>query len=131
MPPTAATSGDLVDLVTSTGSTTIYPTDDQVISVLQTRFRGDLPFTRIGTTNYVVVNPLKSLANTNDINAKEYEDRCYKDTSLPTVSSPKALQPHLYELSAKAYLLMRRRNESQAVVFRCVYRLYTSPMTVS
>lgn len=115
-----ASSGDLVDLVASTGSTVIYPNDDQVLAVLQTRFRGDLPFTRIGSTNYVVVNPLKSLANTNDLNARDYEERCYKDTNLPTASSPKALQPHLYELAARAYLLMRRRNESQAVIFRYV-----------
>ncbi|KAJ3555493.1 hypothetical protein NP233_g12197 [Leucocoprinus birnbaumii] len=50
--------------------------------------------------------------------AKEYEERCYKDTSLPLVDSPRPLQPHLYEQAAKVYLLMRRRQESQAVVAR-------------
>ena len=68
--------------------------------------------------NLVVVNPLKTLANVNDISAKEYEERCYKDTSVPTAGSPKALQPHLFELAAKVYLMMRQRGQSQAVLFR-------------
>ncbi|TFK33275.1 glycosyltransferase family 2 protein [Crucibulum laeve] len=114
----AIASGDLVDLVSSSGSATIYPSDDAILAVLQARFRADLPYTRIGTSNLVVVNPYKTLANVNDASAKDYEDRCYKDTSLPMVDSPRPLQPHLYELAAKVYLLMRRRNESQAVVTR-------------
>ncbi|KAF9463705.1 glycosyltransferase family 2 protein [Collybia nuda] len=114
----AVASGDLVDLVSSSGSATIYPSDDAILSVLQARFRADLPYTRIGATNLVVVNPYKTLANVNDISAKDYEDRCYKDTSLPMVDSPKPLQPHLYDMAARVYLLMRRRNESQAVLSR-------------
>ncbi|KAF5363873.1 hypothetical protein D9756_000062 [Leucocoprinus leucothites] len=114
----AIASGDLTDLVSSSASATIYPNDDALLHVLQARFRADLPYTRIGTSNLVVVNPYKSLANTNDVSAREYEDRCYKDTSLPLVDSPRPLQPHLYEQAAKVYLLMRRRQESQAVVTR-------------
>jgi chitin synthase len=114
----AVASGDLVDLVSSSGSATVYPSDDAILAVLQARFRADLPYTSIGATNLVVVNPFKTLANVNDLSAKEYEERCYKDTSLPMVDSPKPLQPHLYDLAAKVYLLMRRRNESQAVLSR-------------
>ena len=116
----AVASGDLVDLVSSSGSATIYPSDDAILTVLQARFRADLPYTRIGTTNLVAVNPYKTLANLNDLSAKEYEERCYKDTSLSLVDSPKPLQPHLYDIAAKIYLLMRRRNESQAVLSRCI-----------
>ncbi|THH06648.1 hypothetical protein EW145_g3945 [Phellinidium pouzarii] len=111
-------SGDLTDLVTSSASTTVYPTDDIVLGVLQARFRADLPYARIGSSHLVVVNPLKTLANVNDVSAKEYEERCYRDTSVPTASSPKALQPHLYELAAKVYLLMKQRQQSQAMVLR-------------
>ncbi|KAF8076925.1 glycosyltransferase family 2 protein [Lyophyllum atratum] len=114
----AVASGDLVDLVSSSGAATIYPSDDAILAVLQARFRADLPYTRIGATNLVVVNPYKTLANVNDISAKDYEERSYKDTSLPMVDSAKPLQPHLYDLAARVYLLMRRRNESQAVLAR-------------
>lgn len=116
----AIASGDLVDLVSSSGSATIYPSDDAILAVLQARFRADLPYTRVGASNLVVVNPYKTLANINDISAKEYEERCYKDTSLPMVDSPKPLQPHLYDLAARVYLVMRHRNESQALLSRYV-----------
>ncbi|KAF5369698.1 hypothetical protein D9615_010145 [Tricholomella constricta] len=114
----AIASGDLVDLVSSSGAATVYPSDDAILAVLQARFRADLPYTRIGATNFVVVNPYKTLANVNDISARDYEERCYKDTSLPMVDSPKPLQPHLYDLAARVYLLMRRRSESQAILSR-------------
>ena len=119
----AISSGDLVDLVSSSGSATIYPSDDVILSVLQARFRADLPYTRIGCSNLLVINPYKTLANVNDVSAKEYEERSYKDTSLPMLDSPRPLQPHLYDLAARVYLLMRRRNESQAVITRFVTQL--------
>ncbi|KNZ77066.1 Chitin synthase 8 [Termitomyces sp. J132] len=114
----ATASGDLGDLVSSSTTATIYPSDDAILAVLQARFRADLPYNRIGATNLVAINPYKVLANVNDISAKEYEERCYKDTSLPMVDSPKPLQPHPYDLAAKVYLLMRRRQESQALLAR-------------
>ncbi|KIJ57290.1 glycosyltransferase family 2 protein [Sphaerobolus stellatus SS14] len=115
----AVSTGDLTDLVVASSSTsTVYPSDDNVVAVLQARSRSDLPYTRIGASTLVVVNPLKVLASVNDASAQEYEERNYKDTSIPTADSPKALQPHLYDLAARVYLLMRRRKESQSVIFR-------------
>lgn len=123
----AVSSGDLSDLVASSGSTTVYPSDENILHVLHQRFRADLPYARIGAANMLVINPLKALQNTNDASAKEYEDRCYNDTSVPSASSPKALQPHLYELAANIYLLMRQRKQSQGVVFRSVFILASLP----
>lgn len=114
----AVTTGDLTDLVSSSSSATVYPSDDTILSVLQARFRADLPYSRIGATNLVVVNPYKNLANVNDVSAKEYEDRSYKDTSLPLPGANPPLPPHLYDVAARMYLVMRRRNESQSVIFR-------------
>ncbi|KAG1871344.1 glycosyltransferase family 2 protein [Suillus subalutaceus] len=114
----AASSGELTDLVLSSTPATVHPTDDSILSVLTARFRADLPYTRLGSTNLVVVNPYKTLASVNDANAKEYEERCYKDTKLGLADARRPPQPHLYEQAAKIYLLMRRRNESQAVVTR-------------
>lgn len=117
----AIASGDLVDLVSSSGSATIYPSDDIILSVLQARFRADLPYTRIGTANLVCINPYKTLANVNDVSAKDYEEQSFRDTSLPMVDSPRPLQPHLYDLAARVYLLMQRRNESQSVIARSAF----------
>lgn len=116
----AVSSGDLVDLISTSASATVYPTDDAILSVLNSRFRSDLPYSRISTSHLVVVNPYKTLANLNDVSAKEYETRCYKETSSPVPHGPAPLPPHLYELAAQIYLLMRRRNESQSVILRSV-----------
>lgn len=116
----AVNSGDLVDLISSSGSATVYPSDDAILTVLQARFRADLPYTRINTSHLVAVNPYKALANTNDASAHEYEERSYKDTSLQLAGSSPPLPPHVYDVAARMYLLMRRRTESQAVIFRCV-----------
>ncbi|KAJ3550344.1 hypothetical protein NMY22_g547 [Coprinellus aureogranulatus] len=115
----AATSGELLDLVshpsTSSTSTAIYPTDDALLSVLQARFRGDLPYTRVGSNHLVVVNPYKVLGNVNEESAREYEEKCYKDTNG---RNGEGIQPHLYDVASKVYLLMRRKKEAQAVVAR-------------
>ena len=121
----AIASGDLVDLVSSSGSATIYPSDVAILAVLQ----ADLPYTRIGSTHLVAANPYKTLTNVNDVYAKEYEERCYKDTSLPMVDSPQPLQHHLYDLAAKVYLLMRRSNQSQGVVTRSVFAIQWIPLS--
>ncbi|KAG6373915.1 glycosyltransferase family 2 protein [Boletus reticuloceps] len=113
----AVNTGDLVHLVSTSRSATVYPSDDAIVAVLNARFRSDLPYSRIGTTNLLVVNPYKTLANVNDISAREYEERCYKDTGLSLASST-LLQPHLYELAAQVYLLMRRTRQSQSVITR-------------
>ncbi|CAK5267523.1 unnamed protein product [Mycena citricolor] len=114
----AMASGDLLDLVSSSGAATIYPNDDAILAVLQARFRADLPYTRIGSTHLLVVNPLKALSSVSDASAREYEERCYKDTNLPAIDSPKPLQPHMYETACRIYLLMRRRAEPQMIIPR-------------
>ncbi|KAF9227129.1 glycosyltransferase family 2 protein [Gyrodon lividus] len=116
--PQATTSGDLADLLSVSPSATVYPTDDAILAVLSARFRADLPYARISSTGLVVVNPYKTLANVNDTSAKEYEERCYKNTKLGLGDSRRPPQPHVYELAAKIYLLMRRRTETQAVIAR-------------
>jgi chitin synthase len=119
----AVSTGELADLLaTPNAAVTVHPSDDAILQVLQQRFRADHAYTRISTHNLVLVNPYKATADTSDASAREYEERCYKDTTLSMVPgrSAPSLQPHLYDLAAKMYLLMRRRNESQSIVFRCV-----------
>lgn len=113
----ATSSGDLTDLLADA-----HLTDDALLAVLSARFRADLPFARISSTALVFLNPLKSLSIVNDASAKEYEERCYKDTRLGLADSRRPPQPHVFEQAAKIYLLMRRRAQSQAVIARYVQR---------
>jgi chitin synthase len=115
---------DLTDLISHSSSTTLFPNEDTLLSHLQSRFRADLPYTRIGATTLVSVNPLKVLANVNDATAKEYIERSYKETQ----SNGPPMQPHLYDLAAKVYLLMTRRHAPQTVLFRWAECSFISPL---
>lgn len=112
---------DLTALVSSTTNSTVYPSDDALLAVLQRRFRADAPYTRLAATTLVVVNPLRTLANLNDASAEEYRRRCYADIKWEQdrKENPEdALPPHPYELAARVYLMMRRTRQSQGIVFK-------------
>lgn len=107
---------DLTQLVV--GSTNrVYPTDDAILDVLQARFRSELGWTWIRDSTLVSVNPFRALENVNDASKRAYE-QAYRDAAQDEAAP--SLQPHVYELAARVYLMMRRRNESQSVIFRCV-----------
>ncbi|KAI6101709.1 glycosyltransferase family 2 protein [Pisolithus croceorrhizus] len=129
----AVSSGNLADLVSTSNSATVYPSDDAILAVLNTRFRSDLPYTRIGTTHLVAINPCKILSSADDATAREYQERCYRDTSL-SLQSANVLQPHIYQLATQMYLLMRRRKESQSLVMRgmtCSGKTYNARLLVN
>ncbi|QRW16570.1 chitin synthase [Rhizoctonia solani] len=102
---------DLTALISSTGGSTVYPNEETILNVLQTRFRADEPYVRIAGTTLVVVNPLKSLASVNDLSATEY-------AKLSRAVEKPQLQPHVYELAARVYAMMKRTGIPQTVVFR-------------
>ncbi|KZO98083.1 glycosyltransferase family 2 protein [Calocera viscosa TUFC12733] len=108
---------DLTELVSATSSSKVYPSEDAVVQALHTRFRADYPYTNLGSSSLVVVNPFKVLASSNDANARAYEEKSYRDTDVQLDQS-QMLQPHVYDMAAKVYLMMRRRNESQSVILR-------------
>jgi chitin synthase len=111
---------DLVLLITSTqtattNTITIYLTDDSIISLLNARFRHDLPFTRLGSTALVCVNPNKPLTENSDASMHEVAEqasdtsgRCRKDD----------MQAGAYEFATRLYLAARRWNKPQVLIFR-------------
>lgn len=113
----AAAIHQLEHLAQESGGVVVHPSEEQLAGCLLARFRADLPYTRIGSSTLVVVNPLKALANLNDASASDYVQREYADSSPGAGGT---MQPHLYELAGRVYLVMRRRVESQAVIFRYV-----------
>jgi chitin synthase len=153
--PSPSHTTHLTALITQTGSSTMYPTEDDILSVLSSRTRADLPYTYLdgahpletasasGGRTLIVVNPLKSLGNLSDLNAKDYVDK-FVDPSYASSSGSNGNgkkkgkgkagkgegegsrtahlvgteQPHLYDLAGKVWLLMQRRREDQAIVFR-------------
>ncbi len=105
---------DLTQLVTGT-TNRVYPSEDAIVDVLQARSRREMPWTWIRDSILLSINPFKVLENVNDASKRQYQ-QLYTDVS-PDESSP-TLQPHVYELAVRIYLSMRRRQESQSVIFR-------------
>lgn len=107
--------------------------------LLAARARADLPYTYLdglpsgGGKTLVMVNPLKSLGNLSDLTAREYVDKVVDPAYVAMGAGKKgkgkeeggrmaglvgADQPHLYDLAGKVWLLMQRRREDQAILFR-------------
>lgn len=116
----AASTTNLVDLVTCNANATVYPSEDAILSVLQARLRADQPYSWIGGSILLVTNPLRILSNLNESSAEDYVNRCYAKTDWQTDGRPhpaQTLPPHPYELAIRAYHAMRRTGGSQAIVF--------------
>ena len=119
----SAATNDLVSLVMSHATSTVYPSDDAIVATLQARFRAGQPYSRLGATTLVVVNPLRASRNLGDESADEYVQTAYSDTTWESQGRPHpddALPPHPYELALRAYLRMRRTQSSQAILLRWV-----------
>lgn len=122
------TKHDALSLIKDQGGVSLYPSDDELVSLLQGRFRLDLPYTRLGSSVLLVVNPLKTLANLNEASASSYAEKDW----VSTASGPKpdrSLQPHIYELAVRVFALASRTQEDQAVIFRCGQTQFASAST--
>lgn len=124
---------NLTDLITSLPRTssptpnspgpnrTVYPNDDSITALLQTRSRFEHPYTRLcqNGTEYVVVNPLRSLGSMNEEFRRQYQDVIENsEVSDDGHSRNGELQPSVYELAGRVWMLMSRRKESQSVVYQ-------------
>lgn len=91
----------------------LCPNLDDIHALLQSRFRVDLPFTKLGSSTLISVNPLKQLQSYNAQSQIEYKQNTY----LPSHS---ILQPHAYDLASRVLLSLKRKGVSQAVIYEWV-----------
>lgn len=99
----------------SDSATVAIPSPDALVQLLTQRFRHDLTATYVGDSNLVVINPLRVLGDVSEASKGEYEDRAY---ARREGRGGDQVQPHAYELACRVYLIMRRSQETQSVVFR-------------
>lgn len=102
---------DLVSLFNVGGSP---PTEEAISNLLANRYKRNLPYTQLGFSNLIVVNPYQPLELLNDATLKSYAEIGYKDLSEQKLS----LQPHVYELATRVYFHMRRTGEDQSIILR-------------
>ncbi|KAI8071740.1 chitin synthase [Gongronella butleri] len=88
------------------------PSESAILHLLHQRYKQRLPYTQLGHSTLVVVNPYQPLDLLNDATLNTYADACYRDLS----SSKPALQPHVYDLAAKVYFHMRRTGQDQSII---------------
>ncbi|KAL1916705.1 uncharacterized protein VTP21DRAFT_5409 [Calcarisporiella thermophila] len=110
-----ADEGTVADLtkLQNFSSSSGAPTDDQICYNLQTRLKRDQPYTRIGASTLVVVNPYKPLELLNDVYSEQYAEAFYRDVT----GNHYQLEPHIYELAGRVYFHLRRTGDDQAVIF--------------
>ncbi|KAI9591321.1 chitin synthase-domain-containing protein [Syncephalis fuscata] len=88
------------------------PKDADIVQALQDRYSRDTTYTRLGSRAIISVNPDRTLSNVNDATCEEYVAE-YRDTS----GQRRILEPHLFQLTANAYLHMRRTGVDQSIIF--------------
>lgn len=102
---------DLLSLYTLSGSP---PTEDAILKFLANRYSKKLPYTQLGYSTLVVINPYQQLELLNDATLNSYGEVGYRDLS----EQKPVLQPHVFDLATKVYFHMRRTGEDQSVILR-------------
>ncbi|KAK9729193.1 hypothetical protein K7432_000476 [Basidiobolus ranarum] len=86
--------------------------DDIVVQSLKQQYELGNPYIKINSSVLVSINPLQRLDIYSDEIAQKYVEACYRNTT----GNPQSLPCHIFELSAKAYLHLRRTGQDQAVI---------------
>ncbi|CAO3566593.1 unnamed protein product [Mortierella alpina] len=117
---------DLVALARQDNPNDEPPTQETIFNVLTRRHQLGLPYTRIGSSTLVVMNPNQPLNIYSEATAQLYLDSAGNDTGNNrdnhnhnnNISSPgtSSLEPHVYELANTMYFHMRRTELDQGVV---------------
>lgn len=102
---------DLVSLYSQGGAP---PSEEAISNFFANRYKRNLPYTQLGYSNLIVINPYQPLELLNDATLKSYAEIGYKDL---TAQKP-SLQPHVYQLATKVYFHMRRTGQDQSIILR-------------
>ncbi|ORZ23503.1 chitin synthase [Absidia repens] len=100
---------DLTCLLTASAQP---PSEDNISNLLQNRYKRNQPYTQIGHSNLIVINPYHPLDLLNDATLQTYADYGYRNIS----EQKTFMQPHIYDLAAKIYFHMRRTGEDQTMI---------------
>ncbi|CAO3687737.1 unnamed protein product [Rhizopus stolonifer] len=101
-----------IDLLSLLGSSSSAPTEDNISYLLQSRFKHSQPYTRLGHSTLIVVNPYQPLEILNDVTLNTYADIGYRNIAENKIF----MQPHVYDLAARIYFHMRRTGEDQSII---------------
>ncbi|KAF9347510.1 hypothetical protein BGX34_003095, partial [Mortierella sp. NVP85] len=106
---------DLVALARHDNANNEPPTQETVFNILTRRHQLGLPYTRIGSSVLVAVNPNQTLNIYSEDTARSYLDPSLANNA-PVPGSSASLEPHVFELAGTMYYHMRRTEQDQGVV---------------
>ncbi|KAG1375353.1 hypothetical protein G6F61_008545 [Rhizopus arrhizus] len=101
-----------IDLTCLLGSSSSPPSEDNIAHLIQSRFKRNQPYTRLGHSTLIVVNPYQPLEILNDVTLNTYADIGYRNVAENKIF----MQPHVYDLATRVYFHMRRTGEDQSIV---------------
>ncbi|CEP14390.1 hypothetical protein [Parasitella parasitica] len=104
-------SMDLVSLYQIGGQP---PSEEAISNLLASRYKRNLPYTQLGYSILIVINPYQHLELLNDATLQSYAEIGYRNLS----ATKPTLQPHVYALAAKVYFNMRRTGQDQSIILR-------------
>ncbi|KAI7902715.1 P-loop containing nucleoside triphosphate hydrolase protein [Cokeromyces recurvatus] len=91
------------------------PSSDEIAEILRQRYLNGFIYTNIGPSVLIVLNSFDTNNKDKQANDKANYITEYKDTSSAKTNQWR--EPHLYQLINHAYLIMRRTNMNQYILF--------------
>ncbi|KAF9920606.1 hypothetical protein FBU30_009545 [Linnemannia zychae] len=114
---------DLVALARHDSKNDEPPTQESIFNVLTRRHQLGLPYTRVGTSTLLVMNPNQSLNIYTEATSQFYIDNNNANTKSgaqspisPTSATATPPDPHVFELASTMYYHMRRTELDQGVI---------------
>ncbi|KAI1315464.1 hypothetical protein EDD11_000745 [Mortierella claussenii] len=93
------------------------PTQETIFNVLTRRHQLGLPYTRIGSSTLVAMNPNQPLNMYTEANGQSYIDITNSSSSgNNNATASSSLEPHVFELASTMYYHMRRTELDQGVI---------------
>lgn len=91
------------------------PNEEQVVSLLQRRFRRNQPYTSLGARTLCVVNPFTPLDNDLDSAAAAIQ---FANHTLNPHAGEQEKEPHPYAFAGRVFQVMALTKRTQAVVYK-------------
>lgn len=93
------------------------PNEEQVVSLLQRRFRRNQPYTALGARSLCIVNPFTVQDNIDDASATDFANQALNPHILPATGH-REQDPHPYAFAGQVFQTMALSKRTQAVVYK-------------
>jgi chitin synthase len=93
--------------------------EDTVLQTLRERYSTSQPYTSVGSSALVSINPLTYLPTNGDASLQDYVTEYYRSTgddAIGDTPTPQRLPPHIFRQALAAYYNMRRTGQDQIMI---------------